>query len=78
MPEIRHSAGITVICTVKASGSDAIQIVAPVIANPQGEAIHARTLDCFTLRVRNDGSACRLLKSPFFPMTIHGLHFVTI
>jgi hypothetical protein len=26
----------------------------PVIANPQGEAIHARTLDCFTLRVRND------------------------
>jgi hypothetical protein len=24
------------------------QIVAPVIANPQGEAIHARTLDCFT------------------------------
>jgi hypothetical protein len=26
-----------------------------VIANPQGEAIHARTLDCFTLRVRNDG-----------------------
>jgi agmatine/peptidylarginine deiminase len=27
----------------------------PVIANPQGEAIHARTLDCFTLRVRNDG-----------------------
>jgi hypothetical protein len=26
----------------------------PVIANPQGVAIHARTLDCFTLRVRND------------------------
>jgi hypothetical protein len=26
----------------------------PVIANPQGEAIHAGTLDCFTLRVRND------------------------
>jgi hypothetical protein len=26
-----------------------------VIANPQGEAIYARTLDCFTLRVRNDG-----------------------
>jgi hypothetical protein len=32
----------------------AFQIVAPVIANPQGEASHARTLDCFTLRVRND------------------------
>jgi hypothetical protein len=27
----------------------------PVIANPQGEAIHTGTLDCFTLRVRNDG-----------------------
>jgi hypothetical protein len=26
----------------------------PVIANPQGEAIHASTLDCFTLRIRND------------------------
>jgi hypothetical protein len=26
----------------------------PVIANPQGEAIHTGTLDCFTLRVRND------------------------
>jgi hypothetical protein len=26
----------------------------PVIAHPQGEAIHASTLDCFTLRVRND------------------------
>jgi hypothetical protein len=24
-------------------------------ANPQGEAIYAGTLDCFTLRVRNDG-----------------------
>jgi hypothetical protein len=30
----------------------AIQMVAPVI--PQGEAIHTGTLDCFTLRVRND------------------------
>jgi hypothetical protein len=27
----------------------------PVITNPQGEAIHASTPDCFTLRVRNDG-----------------------
>jgi hypothetical protein len=27
----------------------------PVIANPQGEAIHTGTLDCCTLRVRNDG-----------------------
>jgi hypothetical protein len=27
----------------------------PVIANPMGEAIHARTLDCFTHRFRNDG-----------------------
>jgi hypothetical protein len=26
-----------------------------VIVIPQGEAIHARTLDCFTLRVRNEG-----------------------
>jgi hypothetical protein len=26
----------------------------PVIANLQGEAIHARTPDFFTLRVRND------------------------
>jgi hypothetical protein len=24
------------------------------IANPQGEAIYAGTLDCFTLRIRND------------------------
>jgi hypothetical protein len=37
----------------------AIQIVASslraVIANPEGEAIQSgRTLDCFTLRVRND------------------------
>jgi hypothetical protein len=42
------------------------QIVAPVIANPQGEAIHARTLDCFTLRVRNDGVAGKLHQSPCF------------
>jgi hypothetical protein len=34
----------------------AIQIVAHVIANPQGKAIPAGTLDCFTLRVRNDGA----------------------
>jgi hypothetical protein len=27
----------------------------PVIANPQGEAIHAGMLNCFTLRVRYDG-----------------------
>jgi hypothetical protein len=26
----------------------AIQIVVPVIANPQGEAIHAGMVDCFT------------------------------
>jgi hypothetical protein len=44
----------------------AIQIVAHVIANPQGEAIHARTLDCFTLRVCNDGVAGKLHKSPYF------------
>jgi hypothetical protein len=35
----------------------AVQIVAPVIANPQGEAIHTGTLDCFTLR--DDGSGRR-------------------
>jgi hypothetical protein len=27
----------------------------PVIANPQGEAIQCTRMDCFTLRVRNDG-----------------------
>jgi hypothetical protein len=34
------------------SVQDAIQTVVPVIANPEGEAIHACTLDCFPLRVR--------------------------
>jgi hypothetical protein len=48
------------------NGWGAIQIVAHVIANPQGEAIHASTLDCFTLRVRNDGEAGKLYKSPCF------------
>jgi hypothetical protein len=32
-----------------------------VLANPQGEAIHAGTLDCYTLRVRKDGS-CKTLR----------------
>jgi hypothetical protein len=27
----------------------------PVIANPQGEAIQCTRMDCFTLRLRNDG-----------------------
>jgi hypothetical protein len=45
---------------------DAIQIVAPVIANPQGVAIRCTRMDCFTLRVRNDGVAGGLLKSPCF------------
>jgi hypothetical protein len=46
----------------------------------RSEAIHTGTLDCFTLRVRNDGAAGRLHQSPvslsallectvFFPMT---------
>jgi hypothetical protein len=46
-------------------------------------------MDCFTLRVRNDGAVGRLHKSPFslsallkctvfFPMTTHDLHFATI
>jgi hypothetical protein len=46
-------------------------------------------MDCFTLRVRNDGAAGGLLKSPFslsallkcsvfFPMTTPGLHFATV
>jgi hypothetical protein len=46
-------------------------------------------MDCFTLRVRNDGAAGRvheslfshsaLLKcSVFFPMTTHDFHFATI
>jgi hypothetical protein len=51
------TAGLTAIVPAKSckdddaqkhSVQDAIQMVAPVIANPQGEAIHARTLDCFT------------------------------
>jgi hypothetical protein len=39
-----------------------------VIAYPQGEAIHTGTLDCFTLRVRNDGVAglFALLKAALF------------
>jgi hypothetical protein len=41
-------------------------MVAHVIANPQGEAIHASTLDCFTLRVRNDGVAGKRHTSPCF------------
>jgi hypothetical protein len=32
-------------------GIRAIQMVAHVIANPQGEAIYTGILDCFTLRV---------------------------
>jgi hypothetical protein len=61
--------------------------VAPVLlgnsngraCHPQGEAIQCTRMDCFTLRVRNDGAAGRLLKcSVFFPMTIHDLHFATI
>jgi hypothetical protein len=41
-------------------------MVVHVLANPQGEAIHARTPDCFTLRVRKDGMAGKLHKSPCF------------
>jgi hypothetical protein len=52
---------------------------------PMTAAIHTGTLDCFTLRVRNDGSAGRLHESPlplsallkcivFFPMTTQDLH----
>jgi hypothetical protein len=44
----------------------AIQIVAPVIANPQGEAIQCTRMDCFTLRVHRDGVAGKLHKSPCF------------
>jgi hypothetical protein len=44
----------------------AIQFVAPVIANPQGEAIHTGTLDCFTLRVRDDRVAGRMHMSSCF------------
>jgi hypothetical protein len=51
----------------------------------RSEAIHAGTLDCFTLQVRNDGSAGRLHQLPlslsallkcsvFFPMTTQDLH----
>jgi hypothetical protein len=49
---------------VRTSVLGAFQIIAPVI--PQGEAIHASTLDCFTLRVRSDGVAGKLHKSPCF------------
>jgi hypothetical protein len=37
-----------------------------VIVNPQGEAIQCTRMDCFTLRVRNDGAAGKLHKSPCF------------
>jgi hypothetical protein len=48
----------------KALLMDAIQIVAPVIANPQSEAIQCTRMDCFTLR--DDGTAGKLHKSSCF------------
>jgi hypothetical protein len=46
---------------------------ASVIANPQGEAIHTRTLDCFILRIRNDGCdslKCRALDGLFLRISL--------
>jgi hypothetical protein len=41
----------------------------PILANPRGEAIHARTLDCFTLRVRKDGRDH--LNCAHLPLPVH-------
>jgi hypothetical protein len=63
----RHKSPYTTVFSRKFQDySGAIQSLLHVIANPQGEAIYARTLDCFTLRVRNDGMAGKRNKSPCF------------